>query len=570
MANRISQDFIDRLLARVDLVQIIDARVTLRKAGREFTAPCPFHAERTPSFTVSPPKQFYHCFGCGAHGNAINFLMEYEHLGFLEAVEDLARGVGLELPQGTTPEPDGHTDLITVVEQAAQFFSRQLREHPQRRAAVDYLQERGLDDEIIHTFGIGYAPPGWDNVIRHLDSKVANVRDLATAGLAIERDDGRFYDRFRDRIMFPIRSSRGRIVAFGGRALADVTPKYMNSPETPFFFKGRELYGLYEARKHERHLGCLLVVEGYMDVVALAQYGIHYAVATLGTATTGEHLDQLFRATQQLVFCFDGDRAGRTAAWRALENALPFMRDGRHIDFLFLPEGEDPDSLIRKEGQQRFEQRLDQALPLSEYFFEHLTGVVEINTIDDRARFSQQARPLLEKLPDSDFRDMMSDRLAGIAKNPLSRLNAPDRSSSHKVDPTRSPIRLAIALLLNAPRFAQHVGDTTSLRGVSVPGLSLLLELIELLQSQPHITTAALLIERYRESPTGSILGRLAQWQPTDSEEVCKTVFLDIIKQLKDQHSKERRLLEKVICGEISAEEKELLRNLQRSKNIMM
>jgi DNA primase len=584
MANRIPQDFLEQLLSRVDIVEVIDARVPLRKTGRDYSACCPFHAEKTPSFTVSPTKQFYHCFGCGAHGSAIGFLMAYEHLGFIDAVEELARLVGLELPHRVAAAQDGQNDLLALIEQAAQFFRRQLREHPTRQKAIDYLRNRGLNGETIHTFGIGYAPPGWDNLCKTLLPRGTIPKDLITVGLAIERDSGEIYDRFRERIIFPIRDRRGHTIAFGGRALGEMTPKYLNSPETPLFHKGQELYGLYEARMSERHLQRLLVVEGYMDVVALAQHGIRYAVATLGTATTPEHLERSFRMTNNLFFCFDGDRAGREAAWRALENTLPLLRDGRQANFLFLPEGEDPDSLIRKEGQQAFEQRMAEASPLSDYFFEHLSATVDIHSIDGRARLAERARPLLSRLPDSLYRDLMLQRLADLAgidkehiekRLTVSTLKPTDRGS---INPTRTPVRLAIALLLNRPDLAQKVSDIDRFKKLPVPGLGLLLELIEMLQSHPHINSVALILTRYQGTEMERILTRLAQWKPEyaeksyekHAEDPYEKEFLGILEHLEKRYSPHQILLENAILkgklDELSAEERRLLKDISRTK----
>lgn len=573
MAGRIPQEFLDQLLSRVDITELVAARVPLRKTGHEYSACCPFHNERTPSFTVSPSKQFYHCFGCGAHGNAIGFLMEYERLGFLDAVEELSRFVGLELPRGVSTEQGGHNDLLALMKQAEHFFRQQLRTHPARQKAVDYLRRRGLDSETVTAFGIGYAPPGWDSLLKSLAGKGTALKNLISAGLAIEKNQGGCYDRFRDRIMFPIRDRRGRTIAFGGRTLGDATPKYMNSPETLCFHKGRELYGLYEAYRSERRLQRLLVVEGYLDVVALAQYGIRYAVATLGTATTPEHVERLFRITQDVIFCFDGDRAGRQAAWRALENTLPLLRDGHQAGFLFLPEGEDPDTLVRKEGKQAFEQRLAQALPLSDYVFDRLTEEVAINTLDGRARLVERARPLLNKLPDSVFRDMMIERLATIAKVSTARFNAPPPTkapqgrANRNAKLTRTPVRLAIALLLNRTDLAQRAGDMGRFQGMSVPGLALLIQLVDLLQTCPHINVAALL-ERYRGTETGPILERLAQWQPEIPEALFEAEFLGALEHLERRYNREKQLLDKLVRGELSAEEKEMLRNLSRSSRV--
>jgi len=377
MAGRIPQHFIDDLLTRIDIVEVIDHRVPLKKAGHEYKACCPFHGEKTPSFTVSQVKQFYHCFGCGEHGNAISFLMDYEHMDFVEAIEALAHGAGIEVPReaGTDQAPQSSNQAAyDLLEQTAQYYQQQLRDHAEAQRAVDYLKERGLTGEVAARFGIGFAPPGWDNLTRALGNDKKIQQELLNTGLVIERNDSSgIYDRFRDRIQFPIHDRRGRTIGFGGRVInKDDTPKYLNSPETPVFHKGRELYGLYEARKAMRKLVRILVVEGYMDVVALAQFDINYAVATLGTATTHDHLETLFRTVPEIIFCFDGDRAGRQAAWRALENTLPVLRDGRAARFLFLPDGEDPDSQVRKTGKTGFEAAMDQATHLSDFFFDQL------------------------------------------------------------------------------------------------------------------------------------------------------------------------------------------------------
>jgi len=365
MAGRIPQQFIDDLLNRVDIVEIIDSRVPLKKKGKEYSACCPFHNEKTPSFTVSQNKQFYHCFGCKANGSAIGFLMEYEHLSFPDAIEELARSQGIDVPYegGQRPDPEAkkaQTDLYDLMQEADQFYQKQLRQHALSEQAVNYLKERGLSGEVAKIFGIGFAPDGWDNLLKALGTTPEHEKALVTAGMLIQKDNGKCYDRFRDRIMFPIRDRRGRCIAFGGRILPKEQPndkdaKYLNSPETPLFHKGRELYGLYEARQALRDIPRLMVVEGYMDVVALAQFEVRYAVATLGTATTPDHLQRLFQLTSEVVFCFDGDRAGKEAAWRALQTCLPEMRDGRETRFMFLPDGEDPDSYIRKIGKEAFE-----------------------------------------------------------------------------------------------------------------------------------------------------------------------------------------------------------------------
>ena len=580
MAGRIPQEFLDRLLGRVDLVEIVNTRVPLRRAGREFMACCPFHAEKTPSFSVSPRKQFYHCFGCGAHGNAIGFLMAYERLEFPDAVEELARAAGLDLPQ--TPGGESGPSLKPLLEwiaRADRFFRQQLREHPLRQRAIDYLRQRGLTGQIANTFGIGYAPPGWENLTQALREAGASFDDLVAAGLTGRDEQGRPRDRFRDRIIFPIRDRRGRVIAFGGRALdGDTAPKYLNSPETPLFHKGSELYGLHEARAHNRQLQRLLVVEGYMDVVALAQHDIAYAVATLGTATTAEHVERLFRSVSDLVFCFDGDRAGRAAAWRALEVALPFLRDGRQAGFLFLPEGEDPDTLVRGEGRAAFERRLEHATPLADYLFAELRAQVDPDTLAGRARLAQLARPLLEKLPDGSFRDLMDERLRQEAQVANTRLRPPASTVASPADRnlrlTRTPLRKAIALLLYRPELArQTTDDPLALSDDGEPGVKLLANVIAVLRANPQLTTAALL-ERYRDTREGAILERLAAWEPGVPEQDYRfeEEFGDILASLGRRDDLRERLpdilLRRGSPRALSAEEREAVGNLGKAKKV--
>jgi DNA primase len=575
MAGRIPQEFLDQLLGRVDLVDIVNARVPLRRAGREFMACCPFHAEKTPSFSVSPQKQFYYCFGCGVHGNAIDFLMAYERLEFLDAVEELARLAGMDLPK-TGGDGGSTRRLLEWVAQADQFFRRQLREHPARQRAVDYLRQRGLTGRIANVFGIGYAPPGWENLSRALRAAGAAAEDLLTAGLVSRDEQGRPRDRFRDRIIFPIRDRRGRVIAFGGRALeGTTTPKYLNSPETPLFHKGSELYGLYEARAHRRPLQRLVVVEGYMDVVALAQHEVTYAVATLGTATTAEHIERLFRAIDDLVFCFDGDRAGRVAGWRALETALPFLRDGRRIGFLFLPEGEDPDTLVRREGQAAFEQRLTQATPLADYLFAELRAQTDPDTLAGRARLAERARPLLEKLPDGHFRDLMIGRLRQEAGLEATRLRPPPVSAAasradHNLRLIRTPLRKAIALLLYRPELARQISADALPLDSSEPGMPLLAELLGILRNQPHLRIATLL-ERYRDTREGKILERLAVWEPEVPEQdyQFERELTDILAYLRRRQDPREQLpdmlLRRGTPRALSDAERAVLQNLGKS-----
>ncbi|NYT72434.1 DNA primase [Halomonas sp. QX-2] len=418
MAGQIPQRFIDDLLGRVDVVEVVGERVQLKKAGRNYSGLCPFHQEKTPSFTVSADKQFYHCFGCGANGNALRFLMEYDKLPFPEAVEQLAGRLGIEVPREGADDPRAQQrekkrkEGVNLLELAASFYRERLKMQ-EGQSAQRYLSGRGLSDEVIKTYGIGYAPAGWEALKQHLSERGIGEPVQVEYGLLIHREDtGRTYDRFRDRVMFPIRDLRGRTIAFGGRVMGDDQPKYLNSPETPVFHKGRELYGLYEARQASNKLEQLVMVEGYMDVVALAQYGIHNAVATLGTATTEDHLTRLFRLVSRVVFCFDGDRAGRQAASRALETALPQMIDGREARFLFLPEGDDPDTLVRREGTQAFQDRVTCAMPLSEFLFEQAAQGRDLNTVEGRERFASQVLEALNKVPEGMLKSLLLESLA--------------------------------------------------------------------------------------------------------------------------------------------------------------
>ncbi|MGB5251962.1 MAG: DNA primase [Sedimenticolaceae bacterium] len=555
MPGAIPQHFIDELLTRADIVDVIGRRIPLKKAGREYQSCCPFHNEKTPSFTVSPTKQFYHCFGCGAHGSAISFLMEYDRLSFPEAVEELASSLGLDVPHeaGFAQGPD-HRPLYEILERATQYFVHQLRSHPQSARAVEYLRARGVSGEIAAGFRLGWAAPGWDNLLDALGDDEAQIRHLREAGLITEQD-GKRYDRLRDRIVFPIRDARGRVVGFGGRLLGDGKPKYLNSPETPVFHKGRELYGLYEARQTDANPDRLLVVEGYMDVVALAQFGIRNAVATLGTATTTDHLEKLYRAAPEVIFCFDGDRAGRDAAWKALQTALPLMRNGRQARFLFLPEGDDPDSLVRRIGGEPFRHMIGQALPLSEFLFENLASQVDMKTLDGRARLGELARPLLERLPPGVFRDMMRQALReriGLSAPPGSR--APSG---------RRPIRRAVALLVQHPELAQ-LELPGGWEELDSPGIVLLQELLETARANPSIHSAAL-VERCADTKTRQHLARLTVLDlgiPQDAPDQ----FLGTLRALGDEQRRVEResLLAKSREAPLTQEEKQRLRELYR------
>jgi DNA primase len=519
---RIPQQFIEELLSRVDIVELIDKRVPLKKQGREFAACCPFHNEKSPSFYVSPVKQFYHCFGCGAHGTALSFLIEYDHMEFREAVQELASITGMEVPveqgeshiQGPSKAP-----LYEALDRAAGFYREQLK---QADAAIDYLKGRGLTGEIARDFGMGFAPAGWDNLLKAVSDSDERRKHLLETGMLIEKTgEHPFHDRFRDRIMFPIRDRAGRIVGFGGRVMGKDEPKYLNSPETPLFHKGRELYGLYEVCQALRNIPRLLVVEGYMDVVALAQYGVNYAVATLGTSTTEEHLKKLFRVTPEVVFCFDGDRAGRAAAWRALENALPEAQDGRTLRFLFLPDGEDPDTLVRKEGREAFEERISRdGMPLSEYLINELTKQTDMKTDEGRARLANLAMPYFNRLPPGLLRELLRKRLAELADTEPGKLTMLNQALAGRGAPTSparypgrpamlSPVEKAMASILQQPALAMLAGDPQDLGGSR--DLDLLRELLVFVQSGPHMNEAVIL-EHWREEPESwAKLNKVAQ-----------------------------------------------------------
>ena len=556
MAGLIPQDFIDDLIARADIVEVVGRRVQLKKAGREFKACCPFHDEKTPSFTVSPGKGFYHCFGCGAHGTAIGFLMEFDHMSFVEAIESLANSMGVEIPRSESDQPAKRYDeLFSLMDAVARHWQSCLKETPE---AVEYLKNRGIDGSTAKRFGIGFAPDGWSNVLDKFgQSEEATDRLLAT-GLVIRKDSGKHYDRFRDRIMFPIRDARGRTIGFGGRTMGDGEPKYLNSPETILFHKGRELYGMYEARQALRHIDRLVVVEGYMDTIALARNGIDYVVATLGTATTSEHLNHLFRLTENVYFSFDGDRAGTKAAWRALENALPQIREGRQIRFVFLPEGQDPDSYVNENGAEAFVQLLEAGLPLSEFLIRELASQVDMDTIDGRAKLAEMARPLVNRIPVGIYRELLLESLAesvGLSATKLEKMmiagaQAVDRSvhAGPAAIPRRrrsatsggpSVVRRAITLVLNYPEAGKNL-DIEMLAGVQRAGVDLLTTLVETVQSEPNITTAGLL-ERWRHDEKGRHLGKLAAAaMPMDEEFDAAAELGECLQQLSLAGRRER------------------------------
>ena len=546
MAGRIARPFVDQLLVRIDIVDVVGHVVPLKKAGRDFQGLCPFHNEKTPSFTVSPEKQFYHCFGCGQHGSAIGFLMNHSGLSFTEAVQDLAARVGLvvEFEGGTEAPREDHSPLYSIMADAEKLYTQLLRTHPSRERAVAYLKGRGLTGEIAKRFGIGYAPAGWDTLLTALGTSPERQRLSSVAGLTVEREGGGFYDRFRDRIMFPIRDRRGRCIAFGGRVLDQGEPKYLNSPETPIFHKRRELYGLDVALKASTKLSRMLIVEGYMDVIALAQHGIGYSVATLGTATTAEHLEQLFRGAPEIVFCFDGDAAGQRASWRALEAALPLMHDGRTASFLFLPQGQDPDTLVRQDGKQAFE-TTDRFVGLSELLFKALETQTDRRTLEGRARLVALAKPLIHKVPAGTFRQLLLERLVLLAQTKVD-LPAGPRAPLPQAAARRSPLTnprqrvlpvlsRALGLLLHQPSLAHLAEDFPALDVTSDPRLALLIDLLEFLREHPATTSGAL-VERFRDTPQMPLIDEILA-PPVLASELWAAEFTGALQQiLKHAH----------------------------------
>ncbi len=559
--GRIPKNFIDELIARADIVEIIGARVQLKKAGREYKACCPFHNEKTPSFWVSPDKQFYHCFGCGKHGTALGFLMDHDHLAFPEAVEELAARLGLEVPQEAgvdTSARRADEPLYELMSRVAAYYVSALAANERART---YLAQRGLSHETIERFGLGYAANSWNDVLRHFGAQEADRERLSDAGLIVERERGqirdgeRHYDRFRDRIMFPIRDARGRVIAFGGRIIDAGEPKYLNSPETVLFHKGRELYGLHETRRARSNLKRLAVVEGYMDAVRLHQAGIDYAVATLGTATTPEHLKRIFRLVSDVVFAFDGDRAGRAAAWRALQQALPEAREGREIRFLFLPEGHDPDTLVAEEGREAFEARLSGALPLSEYLVRELSAQSDLTHADGRARFAESARPLFAKLPEGVYRELLLERLAQVVGLSAPRLEElwtagrPGIAASTAAPAARAPararlsagrgglVRQAIVRLLHYPAIAAQVtpAERAGLDGSDEPGVPLLRDLLDDLRERPAQIPAQV-IQRWDGREGAQVLPKLLEREEviTDAPAAAQELRAALVK-LADQ-----------------------------------
>ena len=601
---RIAQAFIDQVLDRTDIVDVVDRRVKLKKAGKNYSACCPFHQEKTPSFSVNPEKQFYYCFGCGAGGNALGFVMDYERMEFREAIESLAHAAGIEMPPEeaeSTTQTDNQKPLYEAMEKATRLYQSMLRQHPTRARGVDYLKQRGVSGEIARDFRIGFAPEGWDNLMSTLES-ADDIQHALTSGLLIENDSGRQYDRFRDRIIFPIVNQRGKVIGMGGRVLGDGKPKYLNSPETPLFSKSHELYGLHHIRKFAKSLTRIVVVEGYMDVIALAQFGIHYSVATLGTSVGKPHLDLLFRRVDQVIFCFDGDEAGRKAAFRGMEAALPLMEDGRQVKFLFLPEGEDPDSVVRQKGPQHLEHLFDGAAPLETFLFDQMGAGIDLDTMEGKARLSKLAAPYINLIPDGVFKTLLFKALAdrtNMDLDSLRRLREIEKDSSFDDEPVYVPsdadsaygaddpeayadydmspsrpdraigyrphdsndasLLSALGLIVLKPSAAALITDDLLPQGDSALTI-LLCDVVTQLRENPDQSTAALL-GYWMGTEQGDALSEAAAKEVIDDENQIDERVLAILNKLsRDRHvailRKRAERLKSVVYTDLSDEQK--------------
>ena len=584
----IPPEFIEELLARTDIVEVIEARVQLKKSGQNYSGLCPFHQEKSPSFSVSQDKQFYYCFGCQASGSALKFLMEYDRLDFISAVEYLAGRLGMEVPRDRRGDDGGASakrkSLYDILEQSSVFFREQLRSHSSKDRAVQYLKGRGVTGEIARDYAIGYAPPGWDNLMKKLAVSNADRQLLIDAGMLTDNpEESKTYDRFRDRVMFPIRDLRGRTIAFGGRVLDDeAKPKYLNSPESPVFHKSKELYGLYEARRRVRSLKKMVVVEGYMDVVALAQYGIGYAVATLGTATSTDHLERLFRIVRTVVFCFDGDEAGRNAAWKALRAAIPAMTDGCSARFLFLPDGEDPDTFVRQNGKEAFEAAIDESLGFSEFFFQSLEADLDMQVAEGRAALSKAAVPFIAELPEGVLKQLVIDELShrtGLATERLVDAagldqQAPARPVGTERVQQQRRLKLsrlgehALTLLLRQPDVANllDTDDLAKLEGETA--WQILVEVIRWVQQSEEVSTI-LLLSHYQDGPYFQFLKQLAENDPMLTQDQIAEEFLGTLRKMvsEEDTQKKQMVIDDLVAkkpSDLTEEERQLLRSYRR------
>ena len=566
MAGRIPRAFIDDLLNRVDIVEVIDARVPLKKKGKEYWACCPFHSEKSSSFSVSQNKQFYHCFGCQQHGNAISFLMDYDHMEFIESIESLAQMIGVDVPYEkgqAPPQPDeGAESIYSTLQKCTDYYIAQLKQHPE---AIEYLKQRGISGETARDFAIGYAPPGWNNLSGESDL-------LAKAGMLVEKDNGKHYDRFRHRMIFPIRDRRGRSIAFGGRVIdAEDNPKYLNSPETTVFRKGEEIYGLYELKKAVQKIDQIFITEGYMDVIALAEHGVKTAVATLGTAINNAQIEKLFRSCKTLIFCFDGDAAGKKAAWRSLEQSLESLKEGRLARFLFLPDGHDPDTYIQQHGEQGFQTAVDNAATLTEFLFESLLAECNVKSLEGKSQFLDRLRPYFTQIPLQSLKDQilgeverqLSVKLDNRLLEILGHQSQAQQSKLKLPEQHWTPTRLAINLLLQKPSLADNTGAHHELAETNIPGVDLLLQLLDQIHEEPGISTQNLL-DRFRGNENESHLYKLAAMQPAiEDEESIDRMFENCLQRLQEKYIKGRKLslIEKLQRGEtLSDSEKQELK----------
>lgn len=573
MSNQIPQAFIIELLTRIDIVEIIAARIKLKKTGANFNSLCPFHTESTPSFTVSATKQFYHCFGCGAHGTAISFLMNYDRMEFRDAIENLAQMAGLAIPdeiKKSNSNSANFDSLFQLLSRVSMYYQAQLK---QSKFAIDYLKNRGLTGEIAKRYALGYAPHGWENLIKYFGKNNSIEEQLIISGMLIKKNPQQLYERFHSRIMFPIRNIRGQIIGFGGRTLNNELPKYLNSPETPIFHKGHELYGLYEALQTCKKFEKLIIVEGYMDVVALAQFGIHNVVATLGTAISEKHLQRLLRFCNDIIFCFDGDNAGKQAAWRALEIALPLMRDGICVAFIFLPQKDDPDSFIRNQGKNAFLQLIEKAQPLSEFFFEHLCSQTNLQTTDGKAKLAALAKRYLEKMPRGIFQQLMLEKLSqyigiqlktetGDVKTTHISINLPTHNTK-----VLSAIKFAILALLQEPNLAKEFTHFAFLKSFQSKEASVLFQLLEILTHNPHLSTGALL-QIWHDNKEAAYLAKLAAYEYPTPKEGLKTEFLGAVRRIIEQGHEQliQALLDKAKQFPLTEQEKKQLQQLIAEK----
>ena len=581
MAGKIPQNFIDELLTRTDIIDVIDAYVPLKKAGKNHKACCPFHEEKTPSFNVNQDKQFYYCFGCTASGTAITFLMEHLRIGFVEAIEDLASRAGMEIPREAYNSGDSSSvsnKLYELLESITEYYTNELKNNKNTNNIINYIKKRNINNETRVEFELGFAPPGWDNLVSNFGKSKETIKLLVDAGVIIKNDRGSYYDRFRNRLIFPIRDQRGRVIGFGGRVLGDETPKYLNSPETQIFQKGRELYGLFQARKASRDLKDIYIVEGYMDVIALAQFGIKNVVATLGTAATFEHIGKLFRITNKLIFCFDGDKAGEKAAWRALENSLSLLKNGRQVYFIFLPNNEDPDTFVNKNGKNAFI-NTEMLTPLSDFLFNSISHNINLEILEGRSEMINKTLPYLAKLPLDPYKDIIVKELSkitGYEVNDIQKqLSIPEKSdlkklknSNKKVENNRGieKIRWLIRCLLHQPNLALNIESTESLLALESSGIDFLCELIQLIKKNPNITLGGIL-ENWLDSKFEKRLCELASEEDEFNEiGVTNEVFTDDISGLIETHQKEFETFKKKSSPlELTDEEKLKYREMQKS-----